>query len=91
MGCFSCHCVCEGFILIQLLNVKDCAEVTLHDPSMAREQIEDRNGLPNTVSHRHTPHQSHTKPGGLTRLISELVAHWDLLATSFKPLRSVTA
>ena len=62
MGCFSCHYVCEGFILIQLLNVKDCAEVTLHDPSMAREQIEDKNGLTNTVSHKHTPHQSHTKP-----------------------------
>ena len=62
MGCFSCHYVCEGFILIQLLNVKDCAEVTLHDPSMAREQIEDKSGLPNTVSQTHATAEPHKAP-----------------------------
>lgn len=29
-------------------------------------------------------------PSGLTCLLAELVAHWDMLATSFKPARSVT-
>lgn len=66
------------------MNVKDY-DVTLHDLSMVREQI--------VLKAEYLVNMSHTKsiqsPRGLTCFNSELVACWDLLVPSCKPVFSL--